>query len=165
MDFKLAKSVKSCVAALFLLVLATGCSEIESVLPPHTYVFDNQSGHTVALAYLTRYQPEYNPVPEIDSLVVLPGERYTWEDHYRHFPYDALKQQHKTGNIYYDARYKIAASALPVERRFTAIGAFQGEDVFEENSSGEYIHYFTYVFTEEDYAYAVEHGTDLHAKP
>lgn len=161
MEFNFAKRLRSCAGALFLLVLATGCSEIETLPPGHTYVFVNRSGHTVALAYLTRYQPEYNPVPGIDSLVILPGERYTWENPYRHFPYDALEQQHETGNIYYDARYKIAAAALPAKRRFIAIaGAFE-----KEYSSEEYAYYFTYTFTEEDYAYAVEHGTDLHAKP
>lgn len=115
------------------------------------YRLINRSRHIVALVN----RPACMELP--DSLVLRPGGGFDFEAgeiggdmsvcyFFQNYGYDARL-------IYYDGRHVIRIRDLPIRRQPTYHRNFEN---MEDRP--------TYAFTDEDYAYAVEHGTDLRAE-
>lgn len=116
-----------------------------SVPPPYRLI--NQSEHIVALVN----RPACRELP--DSLILQPGESFDFESGMGSYGTTLTffgVYGYKARLVYYDGRYVIKVGDLPIHRQPTESSNF---DV-----TGEWL---TYTFTDEDYAYAVEHGTDL----
>ena len=103
------------------------------------YKLNNQSGHTVSIMH--------NPSPELipDSLVLKNQQEFN-------LPFDDYLYYKGDRKIYFDGQYMILYSDLPYEREII-LGNFS------EYGTGPWT--YIYTFTESDYDYAVEHGTDL----
>lgn len=116
-----------------------------SVLPPYRVI--NHSEHIVALVN----RPACRELP--DSLILQPGESFDFESGMGSYGTTLTffgVYGYKARLVYYDGRYAIRVRDLPIQRQPTESSNFYVK--------GDWL---TYAFTDEDYAYAVKHGTDL----
>lgn len=135
-----------------LIVYMLLCQTVISCTPPGCGgpvepMIYNQSGHTVSVVH----DPDCDCLP--DSLVMPDGERYYLERlNYSGKAFFQI-EGYESRKIYYDGRYLIHFHELPEDRA-----------IHIKEQSFQYIPRFetvVYTFTESDYDYAVEHGTDL----
>ncbi len=142
-------------AFVLLLSLASFCSCIGGYTTcggeytPEVFYMSNQSGHAISIVH----RPSCTDLP--DSLVLPDGNEYIYRKGTN--KKDAkiffwpLTLEGASRIIYYDGRYALNFDEVPVERRFYY------EQHYEYQSVGSGI----FVFTPEDFDYAVEHGRDL----
>lgn len=134
---------------LFLLTfpfcLLSGCSHstCDGMVSP-TYYLSNQSGHDIAIVHF----PSCDAFP--DSLLLKVAEEFELQgglSPFRNIKDSKFVKQY----IYYDGRYRLDLKDLPCDRQLQDISLYLSKT------------YPIYVFilTENDYNYAVEHGTDL----
>ncbi len=150
------KKLLTLLFAFFLSGISISCDESSDSgcignLPP-VYKLDNRSGHVVSIVQ----SPECDQFP--DSLVLL-DQAY----HIVHWgggappvgteDFFSPEARFSVRKIYYDGRYALNFDELPAKRAFHNINIYETVP----NTYNTYL----FTFTEEDYDYAAEYGTDL----
>lgn len=148
------KSIKLWIGGSLLLSIFSASCDPGCILYAYPgHLLSNQSGHTVSIVH----KPSCIQLP--DSLVLTDGESFVLNMP----PYYGEKldmsyelEPFETQAIYYDGRYKMDLKNLPEDRRL------QNTDIYTyEKGMGKGDRKYVFILTPDDYAYAVEHGTDL----